>query len=147
MNDRHPHPDAPALNDKPWAATVRKFYCSKPVLFTAGALGLWHFGDVLLGTLLHGLYIAIEVLEMGLEHLLEALFHLEGHDAQMATAWIGLALIVTLMFFIGKRLRQAWCNRFPSWQHFFEAVGIWTRLHWNLWLPPVLALTITTTLL
>jgi uncharacterized membrane protein YhaH (DUF805 family) len=147
MQDRHPHPDVPALNDKPGAATVRKFCCSKPVLFTAGALGLWHFGDVLLGTLLHALHVVIEVLEMGLEHLLEALFHLEGHDAQMATAWIGLALILILVTYTVKRLRQAWRSRFPSWQQFFEAVGTWTRSHWNLWLPPVLALTITTTLL
>jgi hypothetical protein len=147
MQDRHPHPDVPALNDKPGATTVRKFCCSKPVLFTAGALGLWHFGDVLLGTLLHALHVIIEVLEMGLEHLLEALFHLEGHDAQMATAWIGLALILILVTYTGKRLRQAWRSRFPSWQQFFEAVGTWARSHWNLWLPPVLAVTITTTLL
>jgi hypothetical protein len=147
MQDRHPHPDVPALNDKPGAATVRKFCCSKPVLFTAGALGLWHFGDVLLGTFLHALHVVIEVLEMGLEHFLEALFHLEGHDAQMATAWIGLALILILVTYIGKRLRQAWRSRFPSWQQFFEAVGTWARSHWNLWLPPVLAVTITTTLL
>ena len=147
MQDRHPHPDVPALNEKPGAATVRKFCCSKPVLFTAGALGLWHFGDVLLGTLLHALHVVIEVLEMGLEHLLEALFHLEGHDAQMATAWIGLVLILILVTYIGKRLRQAWRSRFPSWQQFFQAVGTWARSHWNLWLPPVLALTITTTLL
>lgn len=147
MQDRHPHPDVPALNDNPGAATVRKFCCSKPVLFTAGALGLWHFGDVLLGTLLHALHVVIEVLEMGLEHFLEALFHLEGHDAQMATAWIGLALILILVTYIGKRLRQAWRSRFPSWQQFFEAVGTWARSHWNLWLPPVLALTITNSLL
>ena len=147
MQDRHPHPDVPALNNKPGAATVRKFCCSKPVLFTAGALGLWHFGDVLLGTLLHALHVVIEVLEMGLEHLLEALFHLEGHDAQMAMAWIGLALILILVTYIGKRLRQAWRSHFPSWQQFFEAVGTWARSHWNLWLPPVLAVTITTTLL
>ena len=142
------HSSDSALHEKPMAAaTVRKFCCSKPVLFTLGALSLWHFGDVLLGTLLHALHVVIEVLEMGLEHLLEALFHLEGHDAQMATAWIGLALILTLIAFIGNRLRRAWRSRFQSWQHVFESAGHWARSHWNLWLPPVLALTITTTLL
>lgn len=147
MKDPHLHPADPAFDDKPGAATVRKFCCSKPVLFTVGTLGFWHFGDVLIGTLLHALHVVIEVLEMGLEHLLEALFHLEGHDAQMATAWIGLALTLTLIAFIGNRLRRAWRSRFQSWQHVFESAGHWARSHWNLWLPPVLALTITTTLL
>ena len=43
-----------------------------------GTLGLWHFGDDMLGTLLHALHVVIEVPEIGLERLLEALFHLEG---------------------------------------------------------------------
>ena len=148
MKDSYLHPADPAWNGKAMPAfTVRKFCCSKPMLFTLGALGLWHFGDVLLGTFLHALHVVIEVLEMGLEHLLEALFHLKGHDAQMATAWIGLGLILTLIAFIGNRLRRAWRRRFQSWQHVFESAGHWARSHWNLWLPPVLALTITTTLL
>lgn len=101
-------------------------------------LVLWFFWDTLLGVTLHGLHIVVEILELGLEHLLESLFHVEGHTAQMLTAWIGFCLLMALSFFAYRHTRRVLARRFPARDHFHNWSRQWAREHWlTLALPTV----------
>jgi len=88
---------------------------------------LW---DSLLDLLMHGLHILIEFLEMGLEELLEVVFHLEGHEAQMYTAWTGLVAFIGLGVFIYLRTVRFIRLRFRSWSYFRFGLAQWMRENW-----------------
>jgi hypothetical protein len=51
------------------------------------------------------IHAGLGVLHLGFEHLLQEAFGLSRHGAQMVTAWIGLALILALGAWAG---RKAW---------------------------------------
>jgi hypothetical protein len=104
---------------------------SPAISYSALVLVFWFWGDALLGFSLHVLHIVIEILELGLEHLLESLFHLHGHTAQMWTAWIGLTLILTLCMFSYRQARRLLAAHFHSWQHFRQCARHWVTGHWE----------------
>ncbi len=75
------------------------------VALLIGIVVMLFFGDVVLGwigTLLHYL---IEVLELGLEHLIEAIFHVSQRAAQILTAWTGLFIFLILGWFVFRKVR------------------------------------------
>jgi hypothetical protein len=85
---------------------ARKLY-GKTALSLYVLVAVVAFGDTvlsILGTILHLigalLHYVVEVLELLLEHALESAFGLSGHKAQMATAWIGLAIFSVLAVFL-----------------------------------------------
>lgn len=90
------------------------------------------YWDVLLDFLLHLLHIVIEYLELGLEGVLEALFHLEGHDAQMVTAWIGslmLASLAGLLYILClRRLKRRYRS---SWGYFWLCLKDGAQHNWG----------------
>ena len=90
------------------------------------------FWDSLLDLLLHGLHILIEFLEMGLEGLLEIVFHLEGHEAQMYTAWTGLVAFMGLGVFGYLRTVRFIRSRFRTWSYFRFGLTQWMRENWLL---------------
>jgi hypothetical protein len=97
----------------------------RKILLWLGLYMLFQFWDSLLGVILHALHILIEYLELALEHLLEILFHLEGHDGQMATAWIGSLLIIAFLYRLITRTLRAFKARFRSRGYFFA----WLKVH------------------
>ncbi len=113
---------------------------------SALVLVLWCYGDVLLGVALHALYLVIEILELGLEHLLEKLFQLHGHTAQMWTAWIGLGLLLTLGLYAYRRVRRVLTARCPAWPQVRQYAGRWVMAHWDQVSFPVLTLVLSVVL-
>ena len=97
----------------------------RKILLWLGLFMLFQFWDSLLDVTLHALHILIEYLELALEHLLEILFHLEGHDGQMATAWIGSILIIAFLYRLIARTLRAWKARFRSRGYFLA----WVKVH------------------
>ena len=97
----------------------------RKILLWLGLFILFQFWDSLLGVALHALHILIEYLELALEHLLEILFHLEGHDGQMATAWIGSILIIACLYRLITRSLGAFRARFRSRGYFLA----WVKVH------------------
>lgn len=97
----------------------------RKMLLWLGLFMLFQIWDSLLGLILHALHILIEYLELALEHLLEILFHLEGHDGQMATAWIGSLLIIAFLYRLITRSLRALKARFRSRGYFF----VWLKVH------------------
>ncbi|WP_210023992.1 hypothetical protein [Methylocaldum sp. RMAD-M] len=73
------------------------------VLLMAGSIVIMLYGDVVLGWIGSLLHYAIEVLELGLEHLIEATFHVSQRTAQILTAWTGLFLFLLLGWFIFRK--------------------------------------------
>ncbi|MFM8444629.1 MAG: hypothetical protein ACKN9W_14985 [Methylococcus sp.] len=116
---------------------------SPSVLGSLLVLAFWFHGDAILGFILHLLHIVIEILEMGLEHLLEYLFHLEGRDAQFWTAWTGLGAFIGLFYLIFRQTHRRLSARFRSWGDFAR----WTRdiavTHWPCWTPPLILLIVS----
>jgi hypothetical protein len=113
---------------------------------SVAVLVLWFFWDTLLGVTLHGLHIVVEILELGLEHLLESLFHVEGHTAQMYTAWIGFSLLVALTLFAYRHTRRMLANKFPTKDHFSTWSRQWAREHWFILALPTLVLVLSESL-
>ena len=97
----------------------------RKILLWLGLFMLFQFWDSLLGFILHALHILIEYLELALEHLLEILFHLEGHDGQMATAWIGSLLIIAFLYRLITGSLGAFRARFRSRGYFLS----WVKVH------------------
>ena len=112
--------DNPQTNPK--RPTVR---LKRKVLLWLGLFMLFQFWDSLLDVMLHALHLLIEYLELALEHLLEILFHLEGHDGQMATAWIGSILIIAFLYRMITRTMRAVKTRFRSRGYFLA----WVKVH------------------
>ncbi|HWP01526.1 MAG TPA: hypothetical protein VNL74_13040 [Methylococcus sp.] len=70
------------------------------------------FGDTLLPLVGHGLHVLVEIIELALEHLLEAAFGLSPRQAQTVLAWGGLMIVLFLsVHFIRKayRITQRTC--------------------------------------
>lgn len=80
-------------------------------ILIGGSIVMLFFGDVVvdwIGSLVH---YAIEVLELGLEHLIELIFHVSQRTAQILTAWTGLFIFLALGWFIFRSV----LNRFREW--------------------------------
>ena len=88
----------------------------------------------------------VEILELGLEYLLESLFHVEGHTAQMYTAWIGVSLLIALTFFAYRHTRRVLTSRFPTRDHFSTWSRQWAREHWFTLALPTLVLVLSVSL-
>lgn len=88
------------------------------------------FWEPLLELMLHGLDIVIEFLELGVEDLLEMAFHLEGHSAQMYTAWTGLAAFTALAVFGYLWASRFIRARFRSWFYCRFRLMEWLRENW-----------------
>lgn len=101
----------------------------KYVLWTLALLILLFWDDVL-GITLHVLHILLEYLELVTEELLIHLFHLEEHDGQMFTAWIGLAAFLSLTSWLYITIRRKIKNTFRSWSYFRSWVKIYAQEHW-----------------
>jgi hypothetical protein len=82
---------------------ARKLY-GKTALWVYGLVSLFLFWDVFLSVAGSALHYLIEVLEMMVEHFLEAIFHLSTREAQVATAWIGLSVFSVLAVFFLRRV-------------------------------------------
>lgn len=101
-------------------------------LIASGFLLFALIGDSILDITLHLLHILIEFLELGLEDALELLFDLEGHTAQMYTAWIGFTAFILLFMYLYHRVRRAARSKFRSWSYFRLWLRVWIREHWLL---------------
>lgn len=84
-----------------------------------GLLLLAVFWDAISGFVLHMLFYALEFLELGVEYLLEMLFHLDPYEAQMFTAWIGLGAFLALGIFLYSRAAAYLRGRFHTWEGFW----------------------------
>lgn len=126
---------------------TQRLWRSPAVVYSLLMLVFWLFGGVILGTILHILHILIEVLELGLEHLLEALFHVEGHTAQMYTAWVGFMIFMMLAACIWCCARRAFRARFCSRGEALRAFRSWVLAHWGTLTPPALVLAFSALLL
>ncbi len=130
-------------DNPPPQARQRPLWRSPSVVGSLLVLAFWFQGDAILGFTLHLLHVLIEILELGLEHLLESLFHLEGHDAQLCTAWIGLGAFMLLIFLVYRQVRRRLAEKFQSRGDFVQ----WTRdlalSHWPHWTPPLILLLVS----
>jgi hypothetical protein len=104
------------------------------VLAAAVLIGYW---DSLLHLLEEALHLLIEVLEISFEHLVEAAFELSPREAQVVTAWTGLALAVCLAVVLVRKARtaarRALAEASARWKEFrtFAAscwIGYWPQL-------------------
>ena len=113
------------------SATRRRPFWLRPQLTVPVILLVfWHVGDAILSFILHLIHIVIELGEMAVEHLIEALFHVEGHTAQMLTAWTGLFIFIAVAKVCQIRLRRYFIARFQSWAYFKH----WLKgLLWHYW--------------
>ena len=103
--------------------SVMKNQVRRTAWWGGGFLLLLFFWDAILGGVLHLLLYLIEYLELGLEDTLELLFHLEVHDAQILTAWIGFAAFATLGGYLYLWASRSLRSRFQTWPAFFA----WTK--------------------
>lgn len=70
-------------------------------------MGLLLAPDLVLGILLEGGDLALEVIEFLLDSFFEISLGLSDRAAQMVTGWLGLGLMLFLMFFGLRRARRA----------------------------------------
>lgn len=110
---------------------VMKTQIRRSAWAAAALIALLVFGDAMLGLVLHLLFYVIEFLELGLEHLLEALFHLEGHEAQMFTAWIGAAAFLALGSYVYVWGARSLRSRFQSWSSFVSWMKSMGEENWG----------------
>jgi hypothetical protein len=96
-------------------------------LIAAIVLLFWH---EILEITLHVLHILLEYLELGTEELLIHLFHLEEHEGQMYTAWLGLSAFVALITWSYVSIRRRIRAKFRSWAYFKSWTKIYLREHW-----------------
>lgn len=114
-------------DEKPPQVGTLTRYERKAVIWTLLMLLLF-FWDTVLDVALHALHVTLEYLELALETLIEELFHVDTHAAQMYTAWTGLlaltALGVGFYFWARNMIREKFRSRayFRSWLkiHFQE---------------------------
>jgi hypothetical protein len=93
-----------------WLASCRRFVSRRGVgqtfAISTTVVLLIGFGDTLLPLVGHGLHVLIEIIELTLEHLLEAAFGLSPRQAQTVLAWGGLMVVLFLSVqFIRKAYR------------------------------------------
>ena len=103
----------------------------KHTLMALGAFLIFiMFWDSILGIVTHGFLYVLEYLELFTEELLELVFHLEGHTAQIFTAWIGFAAFSALLTWGYLSLRRAFIRRFRDRQYFKLWLRHWAKEHW-----------------
>jgi len=101
----------------------------KYVIWTLAVL-IFFFWDDVIGITLHVLHILLEYVELITEELLIHLFHLEEHEGQMFTAWLGLAAFLSLITWLYVTVRRKIRRTFRSWAYFRSWVKIHAREHW-----------------
>lgn len=101
----------------------------KYVIWTLAVLAFLFWDDVLSITL-HVLHILLEYLELVTEELLIHLFHLEEHEGQMLTAWLGLTAFAMISTWLYITIRRKIRRQFRSWAYFRSWVKVHAREHW-----------------
>ena len=101
----------------------------KYAIWTLSALLLLFWDDVLSITL-HVLHILLEYLELATEEILIHAFHLEEHEGQMFTAWLGLAAFIALTTWLYIAIRRKIRRTFRSWAYFRSWIKVHAREHW-----------------
>ena len=101
----------------------------KYVIWTLAVL-IFFFWDDVIGITLHVLHILLEYVELITEELLIHLFHLEEHEGQMFTAWLGLAAFLSLITWLYVTVRRKIRRTFRSWAYFRSWIKIHAREHW-----------------
>lgn len=101
----------------------------KYVIWTLAVLAFLFWDDVL-GITLHVLHILLEYLELVTEELLIHLFHLEEHEGQMLTAWLGLTAFAMISTWLFITIRRKIRSQFRSWAYFRSWVKVHAREHW-----------------
>lgn len=101
----------------------------KYVIWTLAVL-IFFFWDDAIGITLHVLHILLEYVELITEELLIHLFHLEEHEGQMFTAWLGLAAFISLITWLYVTVRRKIRKTFRSWAYFRSWIKIHAREHW-----------------
>jgi len=106
--------DLHLTGSKPKDQKQLKTWASPPLILSALVLVLWFSWRAILGFTLHVLLIVAEVLELSLDHLLENVLHLEGHSAQMYTAWIGVGAFIALTTYSYPHTRRSFFTNFQT---------------------------------
>jgi uncharacterized membrane protein YhaH (DUF805 family) len=101
----------------------------KYLIWTLAVL-IFLFWDDVLSITLHVLHILLEYLELVTEELLIHLFHLEEHEGQMFTAWLGLIAFLSLSTWLYVTVRRKIRSTFRSWAYFRSWIKIHAREHW-----------------
>jgi hypothetical protein len=125
---------------------LSKTWTSPPLMLSALVLVLWFSWRAILGFILHMLLIFAEILELGLDHLLENVLHLEGHSAQMYTAWIGLGTFMALVAYCYVHARQYFFTHFQTWDKLAFVLNGWAKAHWLTLALPLAVLIVTASL-
>jgi len=107
-----------------------KVVLSPPLLLSGLVLVMWFSWQAILGFLLHALILLAEVLELLFDHLLEDVLRLEGHSAQMWTAWTGFLAFVTLSVLGYRAARGRLIAKFQTWDKFMFCSRSWARENW-----------------
>ena len=94
------------------------------------ALILFLYWEPILHLLLELLHIVLEYAELGVEELLMHVFHLEEHDGQMVTAWIGLASFLSLAVWAYVATVRKIRRTFRSWSYFRSWLKVYFQEHW-----------------
>lgn len=115
---------------KPMNPRYMKVFLSPPLLLSGLVLVLWFSWQAILGFLLHALILLAEVLELLFDHLLEDVLRLEGHSAQMWTAWTGFLAFVTLSVLGYRAARRRLIAKFQTWDKFMFCSRSWARENW-----------------
>jgi len=115
---------------KPMNPRYMKVVLSPPLLLSGLVLVMWFSWQAILGFLLHALILLAEVLELLFDHLLEDVLRLEGHSAQMWTAWTGFLAFVTLSVLGYRAARGRLIAKFQTWDKFMFCSRSWARENW-----------------
>ncbi|WP_324877891.1 hypothetical protein [Methylocaldum sp.] len=110
-----------------WLFLVKAKLDERVVLLIGGSVVMLLYGDVVVdwaGSILH---YAIEVLELGLEHLIESIFHVSRRTAQILTAWTGLLIFLVLGWFIVRMAVNALRERITSWSGSLSKARVLSR--------------------
>jgi hypothetical protein len=95
------------------------------------------FWDEVFEITVHVLHIIIEYLELAIEELILLIFHVEEHESQMFTAWIGLGAFIALGVIGYLKVVRFIHREFRSWGYFW----IWIKVHFQEnWIPVSLIL-------
>lgn len=94
------------------------------------ALIFFLYWEPILHLLLELLHILLEYAELGVEELLMHVFHLEEHDGQMVTAWIGLSSFIGIAVWAYLAIVRKIRKTFRSWAFFRSWLKIYVQEHW-----------------
>jgi hypothetical protein len=109
----------------------------KAIVIGIGLLILMLWSDTVMDTALHLIHILLEILELVVETVLEGFLELTPHQAQFATAWLGLGAAV-LVLIVGLRRFTLATQRLrtlaPVWweEEKQRLQTLWTEAGWPL---------------